>query len=95
MYMSILVKNATNTSDLQPPYPYNTWIEFWESRMGKLILLNSIIVLLGVVKKFVTEVNLTDAMYKRFSTTHIRCISSLCVAAVTIEMITSLLTKTF
>ena len=34
--MSILVKNATNTSDLQPPYPYNTWIEFWESRMGKI-----------------------------------------------------------
>lgn len=34
--MSVLVKNAIGTSDLQPPYPYDTWIEYWESVNGKL-----------------------------------------------------------
>lgn len=32
--MSVLVKNASNTADLQPPYPYSTWIEYWEGKSG-------------------------------------------------------------
>lgn len=36
MSMNVLIKNATNTSDLQPPFPYNTWLEYWESKKGKL-----------------------------------------------------------
>lgn len=34
--MNVLIKNATDTSSLQPPFPYSTWIEYWESRKGKL-----------------------------------------------------------
>lgn len=34
MYMSVLVKNALNTADLTPPYPYQTWIEYWEGKSG-------------------------------------------------------------
>lgn len=30
----ILVRNATNTSGLLPPYPYNSWIEYWEDNSG-------------------------------------------------------------
>ena len=32
--MNVLVKNALNTADLQPPYPYDTWIEYWEYKSG-------------------------------------------------------------
>lgn len=34
LYMSVLVKNAPYTSDLQPPRPYCTWVEYWESMSG-------------------------------------------------------------
>ena len=30
--MSVLVKNASNTADLQPPCPYGTWIDYWEGK---------------------------------------------------------------
>lgn len=30
--MSVLVKNVPGTADLQPPYPYGTWIEYWEGK---------------------------------------------------------------
>ena len=36
MCMNILIKNATNTSDLLPPFPYITWLEYWESKKQKL-----------------------------------------------------------
>lgn len=36
MYMSVLIKNAPNTSDLLPPFPYETWIEYWESKKGAI-----------------------------------------------------------
>ena len=32
--MHVLIKNASNTADLQPPYPYGTWIEYWEGKSG-------------------------------------------------------------
>ena len=32
--LKLLVKNASNTADLQPPYPYSTWIEYWEGKSG-------------------------------------------------------------
>lgn len=34
--MSVLIKNAVQTSSSLPPSPYKTWLEFWESRMGKI-----------------------------------------------------------
>lgn len=32
--MSVLVKNVSGTADLQPPYPYDTWLEYWEGKTG-------------------------------------------------------------
>ena len=32
--MNVLVKNVPGTADLQPPYPHNTWIEYWEEKSG-------------------------------------------------------------
>lgn len=32
--MSVLVKNTSNTADLQPPYPYGAWIDYWEGKSG-------------------------------------------------------------
>ena len=32
MYMNVLIKNASGTYEYEPPYPYNTWIEYWESK---------------------------------------------------------------
>lgn len=34
--MKVLVANAENTADLIPPRPFNSWIEYWESKKGKL-----------------------------------------------------------
>ena len=34
--MNVLITNANNTSDLRPPFPYDTWLEYWESKKGKL-----------------------------------------------------------
>lgn len=36
IYMSILIKNATNTSNLKPPFPFNSWLEYWESKKGHI-----------------------------------------------------------
>ena len=51
--------------------------------------------LLKIVVMLAIEKILMGAMYKRFSTIHTRCILYPCVVVVTIEMITSLLRKTF
>ena len=32
--MAVFVKNAPNTSHLNPPCPYGTWIEYWEDMSG-------------------------------------------------------------
>lgn len=37
--MNILIKNVPDTSDLEPPYPYKTWIEYWESKKGAIPIL--------------------------------------------------------
>lgn len=30
--MNVLVKNVNKTSDLKPPYPYTSWVEYWEGK---------------------------------------------------------------
>lgn len=34
--MKILVRNSDNTSSLRPPFPYDSWLEYWESKMEKI-----------------------------------------------------------
>ncbi len=34
--MSIWIKNAANTSKLKPPFLFNSWLEYWESKKGKI-----------------------------------------------------------
>ena len=53
--MNVLVKNVPGTADLQPPYPYDTWIEYWEGKSdNRLIPILSTNVLLEIVRMFVT-----------------------------------------
>lgn len=32
IYMSIWIKNANNTSNQRPPFLFNPWLEYWESK---------------------------------------------------------------
>lgn len=94
--MSILVKNASNTADLQPPYPYSTWIGYWEGKSGiKLDANTKYNCPAGDCKNACYKKILMDAMYKRFPIIRIRCILYHYAVVATKELTTSLLMKTF
>ena len=66
--MSIWIKNSANTSNLRPPFLFNSWLEYWKSKKGKIDEFRKCLCPAEDCHTICYRSDLMDVMYKRLAT---------------------------